>query len=52
MKVRIYARKFAVDKGLVDYALEATIKALDFFQDVYFNISEAVPPKIGIFFQN
>ena len=44
----MYARKAAVDKGLVDFSLDVAVKSLDYFQNVYFNIAAAVPPKIDL----
>jgi hypothetical protein len=47
-KIRVYARKTAVKGGLVDFSLEVARRVTNYFENVYFNISEAVPPKIGI----
>lgn len=45
--IRIRGRKSAVDKGLLDFALEVSRRAIDFYQTVYFDSSlNAVPPKI------
>lgn len=46
-KIRVFARKEAVEKGLIDYALKVTKDSLDFFENEYFEPSlRAVPPKI------
>ena len=50
LKVRVCARKSAVEQGLVDFALEASMLILDFFETDYFANSDAIPPKIGIFY--
>ncbi len=51
LPIRVYARKNAVDQGLVDFAVDVTKKSVDYFQDEYF-LSElkALPPKIGLKF--
>ncbi len=46
-KIRVYARKNAVVNGLIDYAVNVAKNGLDFFENVYFDSSAAVPPKIG-----
>lgn len=46
--VTIYARKNAKEAGLIDFALEVAVASLDFFENEYFNISDAVPPKIDL----
>lgn len=46
-QVTIYARKNAKEAGLIDFALEVAVESLNYFENVYFNISDAVPPKIG-----
>jgi hypothetical protein len=44
----VFARKEAVDNGLIDFALEVTKKSIDFFENEYFDSSlRALPPKIG-----
>ncbi len=46
-KIRVYARKQAVEKGYIDFALNMAKRALDFYENIYFEMSMAVPPKIG-----
>ena len=46
----MYARKNAVNSGQADFALDIAKKSLDYFENVYFGISEAVPPKTGKLF--
>lgn len=46
--IRVLARKDAVNKGLLDYALDVATKVLDFFENEYFSANpNGVPPKIG-----
>lgn len=46
--IRVFARKDAVNAGLIDFALNMTKHALDFFENEYFDPTlQAVPPKIG-----
>ena len=46
--VRVFARKDAVNAGLIDFALNMTKMSLDFYESQYFDPSlRAVPPKIG-----
>ena len=46
-KIRVFARKEAVNKGLIDFALEITKKSLDFFENEYFEPSiRGIPPKV------
>ena len=47
LKIRVYARKNAVAAKQADFALDIAKNSLDYFENVYFEISEAVPPKIG-----
>lgn len=47
-QIRVFARKDAVNAGLIDFALEMTKKSLDFYENVYFDPNlNAIPPKIG-----
>ncbi|CAF1146922.1 unnamed protein product, partial [Brachionus calyciflorus] len=46
-KIRVFARREAVNRGLINFALEITKESLDFFENEYFEPSlRAVPPKI------
>lgn len=46
--IKVWARKDAVNIGLLDYALEIAKKAMDYFENEYFDpMLQAVPPKIG-----
>lgn len=46
--IRVFARKDAVNAGLIDFALDMTKLSLDFFETKYFDPTlGAVPPKIG-----
>ena len=48
--IRVFARRDAVNAGLVDFAVSMAKSALDFFENEYFDSSlRAVPPKIGFF---
>jgi hypothetical protein len=47
VKIRIFARKQAAKAGYLEFAKEVIIKILDFYENVYLNMSEPVPPKIG-----
>lgn len=46
LQIRVFGKKTAVEAGLIDYAFEIAPKILEFFED-YFQIPEAIPPKIG-----
>lgn len=46
--IRVFARKDAVEAGLIDFALDVTKLSLEYFGKEYFDPSlRAVPPKIG-----
>jgi aminopeptidase N len=46
--VRVFARKDAVNAGLVDFALNLTKLSIDFYENQYFDPTlGALPPKIG-----
>lgn len=46
--IRIFARKSAVEKGLLNFAADVAKRAMDFFENVYFDPTlNGVPPKIG-----
>lgn len=50
ISIRVFARKNAINAGFLNYALECAKKAVDFFENVYFDSAlRAVPPKIGIY---
>ena len=38
-----------VAKGLLNFAAEVATKITNYFEKTYFMISDAVPPKIGIY---
>ena len=40
--MRIFAKKLAIKNGLAQFALNTTIKVIDFFENEYFDISEAL----------
>jgi len=46
--VRVYARKLATQNNLTQFALDTATQTIDFFENEYFNISDAVPPKIDL----
>ena len=46
--VRVYARKNAVSNEQIDFSLNVAQKTIDYFENVYFGISEALPPKIDL----
>jgi aminopeptidase N len=46
--VRVYGRKYAKEQGLLLHAVDIAKKSLDFYENIYFNISDAVPPKIDL----
>ena len=43
----MYGRKFAKEEGLLLHAVDIAKRSLDFYENTYFQISDAVPPKIG-----
>lgn len=43
----MYGRKYAYENGLLVHAKDIAKQSLDFFELDYFEISSAVPPKIG-----
>ena len=52
-EIRILARKSAVENGFLDFAAEVAKRAMDFFENVYFDPSlPALPPKIGVYYFN
>ena len=45
----MYARKQAIDSGLIDFAVNITKLSTDYFQNVYFDPNlRALPPKIDM----
>ena len=48
IEIRVYARKLAIQKDLAKFALDTARKTIDFFENDYFGISDAVPPKIDL----
>lgn len=46
--VRIYGRSSAGRNKLLDFALDVAIQVTDYFENTYFQISDAVPPKIDM----
>ena len=48
LKIRVYARNSAND--YLDHALNVAKRSLDYLENQYLQISEAVSPKIGKFF--
>ena len=47
-KIRVYAKNSSIENGLADFALDTAKSTLDYFENVYFKISGAVPPKIDL----
>lgn len=46
--MRVYGRKLAKKNDLLDFALEAARLTIDFFENDYFKIPDALPPKIDL----
>ncbi len=44
----MFAKNSSIENGQADYALNTAKLTLDFFENVYFKISDAVPPKIDL----
>ncbi len=48
-KITIYARRAAMDSGLVEFPLEESKNIWDYLQNHYLGSYKSLPPKIGDF---